>query len=157
MRKRHNRGFTLLELIVVLAILGIISSIVIPSIVFITRRNTLKTVTQEIAQEIRNTQQLATYYRKEVIFDLDINRNTYTVRENRARPITYKTGQLSKDINITSNLYRPYTGDMRGVRRIKYSANGLPSQTGTIWLTDQSGKTMTITIAVGTGRVKVTQ
>ena len=157
MRKRHNRGFTLLELIVVLAILGIISSIVIPSIVFITRRNTLKTVTQEIAQKIKDTQQLATNYRKEVIFDLDINRNTYTVRENRAKPKTFTTGQFSKDITITSNLYRPYTGDMRGVRRIKYSANGLPSQTGTIWLTDQSGKTMTITIAVGTGRVKVTQ
>jgi|SRR5690554_553732 len=157
MRKRHNRGFTLLELIVVLAILGIISSIVIPSIVFITRRNTLKTVTQEIAQEIKDTQQLATNYRKEVIFDLDINRNTYTVRENRAKPKTFTTGQFSKDITITSNLYRPYTGDMRGVRRIKYSANGLPSQTGTIWITDQSGKTMTITIAVGTGRVKVTQ
>lgn len=157
MRKRHNRGFTLLELIVVLAILGIISSIVIPSIVFITRRNTLKTVTQEIAQKIKDTQQLATNYRKEVIFDLDINRNTYTVRENRAKPKTFTTGQFSKDITITSNLYRPYTGDMRGVRRIKYSANGLPSQTGTIWITDQSGKTMTITIAVGTGRVKVTQ
>ncbi|MFY9597527.1 MAG: prepilin-type N-terminal cleavage/methylation domain-containing protein [Dysgonamonadaceae bacterium] len=157
MRKRHNWGFTLLELIVVLAILGIISSIVIPSIVFITRRNTLKTVTQEIAQKIKDTQQLATNYRKEVIFDLDINRNTYTVRENRAKPKTFTTGQFSKDITITSNLYRPYTGDMRGVRRIKYSANGLPSQTGTIWITDQSGKTMTITIAVGTGRVKVTQ
>lgn len=157
MRKRHNWGFTLLELIIVMAILGTITFFLIPNIIAVSSRNSLKTVTLEIAQEIRNTQQLATYYRKEVLFDLNIDSNTYTVRENRARPITYKTGQLSKDINITSNLYRPYTGDMRGVRRIKYSANGLPSQTGTIWLTDQSGKTMTITIAVGTGRVKVTK
>jgi hypothetical protein len=112
-------------------------------------------VTQEIAQEIRNTQQLATNHRKEVIFDLDIDRNTYTVRENRAKPKTFKTGKLSKDITISSNLYRPYTGDMRGVRRIKYSPNGLPSQTGTIWLTDHSGKSKRITIAVGTGRVKI--
>ena len=157
MRKRHNWGFTLLELIIVIAILGTITFFLIPNIIAVSSRNSLKTVTLEIAQEIRNTQQLATYYRKEVIFDLDINRNTYTVRENRAKPKTLTTGQFSKDITITSNLYRPYTGDMRGVRRIKYSANGLPSQTGTIWLTDQSGKTMTITIAVGTGRVKVTQ
>jgi prepilin-type N-terminal cleavage/methylation domain-containing protein len=157
MRKRHNWGFTLLELIIVIAILGTITFFLIPNIIAVSSRNSLKTVTLEIAQEIRNTQQLATYYRKEVIFDLDINRNTYTVRENRAKPKTFTTGQFSKDITITSNLYRPYTGDMRGVRRIKYSANGLPSQTGTIWLTDQSGKTMTITIAVGTGRVKVTK
>ena len=157
MRKRHNWGFTLLELIIVIAILGTITFFLIPNIIAVSSRNSLKTVTLEIAQEIRNTQQLATYYRKEVIFDLDINRNTYTVRENRAKPKTFTTGQFSKDITITSNLYRPYTGDMRGVRRIKYSANGLPSQTGTIWITDQSGKTMTITIAVGTGRVKVTQ
>ena len=157
MRKRHNWGFTLLELIIVIAILGTITFFLIPNIIAVSSRNSLKTVTLEIAQEIRNTQQLATNYRKEVIFDLDINRNTYTVRENRAKPKTFTTGQFSKDITITSNLYRPYTGDMRGVRRIKYSANGLPSQTGTIWITDQSGKTMTITIAVGTGRVKVTQ
>lgn len=155
MKASKNRGFTLIELIIVISILGILAFLVIPNIVAISSRNTLNTVTKEIAQEIKNTQQLAINRKITVLFDLDTQKNTYRVRENKTPAIVFKTGQLSKDIKITSNLYAPYSGHLSGVRRISYTPNGLPSRTGTIWLIDQNGNTKRITIAVGTGRVKI--
>jgi type IV fimbrial biogenesis protein FimT len=72
----NQEGKTLLELIVVLAIIGIGTAMAGPNLIGFHSRTELKVVTEEIASELRLARQLATSHRDRVLIAFDIERHT---------------------------------------------------------------------------------
>ena len=153
---KSKNGFTLLELLIVITVVGILASLAIPNIIKIADDYRLNEAAKEIAREIINTQQLAMYYGIDMQFEIDIYNNQYSVRTRGTPSKLFKRGQLDRSMTIATNLYNPgYSGSYKGIRTLYYSPSGMPSRTGTIWLYSKTGGYKRITIAVGTGRVKI--
>ena len=152
-----SKGFTLIELICVLAILGIILAIALPRTSFVLDNIILDMTAREIVSQIKHTQQRAIDYKLVHYFDLDAKNKNYTVRDWYNKPLFSQKGELNSGIkSITANLPSlGSSGDKSRIYRLQYGIDGIPTQTGTITITNKAGKQKKITIAVGTGRVKI--
>jgi len=149
---------TLIELIVVLAIIGILLSVISPSVKPPIEEVKLKAEAQRIAQEIRLTQQLAITTGMNYCFEIHIDEKYFNIRPSNPFPVAgvYKKEYLDSSIyTIKCNFASPYTGKYAGLKVLTYTPTGIPSQTGSIELYTSSGKKKTIRVAVGTGRVRV--
>ncbi|NLX70599.1 MAG: type II secretion system protein [Clostridiales bacterium] len=155
---RNNRGITLIELITVLAIIGLILAVVSPSIKPPAEKVKLKTEAERIVQDIRLTQQLAITTGMDYCFEIHIYEKYYNIRPKTpiATDGVYKKEYLDKSLHtIKCNFASPYTGRYAGLKVLTYTPTGIPSQTGSIELYNRNGDKMTIRVAVGTGRVRI--
>ena len=97
-RMDDRKGFSLIEMVIVIAILGIVATFAVPAFQNYVRNRNLKTAAQEIASEFFVTRERAlaenTTYR--IVFD-DIN-NQYTTEERTALgpPVVYTIRQTKK-------------------------------------------------------------
>ena len=140
-----QEGKTLLEFMIVLAVIGILSALASPNFLSITSRTKLKVVTQEIASELRLARQLATTHRDRVLVTLDPDREILETRfVNGATPHhRYQYG--NKGIVIDE----PSTGP-----EILFHPSGRSASATTIRLHGQEGDTQEMTVSI-TGRVKI--
>lgn len=155
MKYYSNNGFSLIELILVIAILGILSSIAVPAYSRLNDEYILNITAMELAQELRYAQQIAFNEKVNIIFDLNIDDNRYEIRTDTTPYKKYKSGEFNKQIDIKTTLNQRYWGDYKGSRLIHYASSGIPSTPCTITLYNKSGGEMTITIALATGRVRI--
>lgn len=159
---RNQKGFTLLELIVVILILGILAAAVAPSVGRIVGGVGIKSEALEFAEAVRYTQSRA--LSEGQYFYLKLNRNTgyykvYALLED-------ESGNIYEDIRkedtvddvvagITSSF--PPDPDDGSWTVITYMPTGATSQTGagTITFRSENGDTVKVIVALGTGRVRV--
>jgi prepilin-type N-terminal cleavage/methylation domain-containing protein len=147
----HLKGFTLIELICVIAILGILAFIAIPTITTSLDKWVLESTAKQIMEDIRWTQHLAITNAISHYFELDIDNRFYRIKSIALREPTKKTIEFSPNIASISSTLKTEGK----YKRLTYSATGIPTQTGSIVLKSKKGKEKTITIAVGTGRVTI--
>jgi prepilin-type N-terminal cleavage/methylation domain-containing protein len=154
--KNAKNGFTLIELIIVLAILIIISSIALPSFT-VSEQWILKATAQEMVNDIRSVQMTAVHTGKNYNFEIHLDEKFYRIRMDNPLASTIKYVELDDCIHsITSTLSREgYGGSYTNYRIITYTPTGIPSQTGSITIKTKSGYETEITIAVATGRVMI--
>jgi len=87
-RARRQRGYSLPEMLVVVAIIGIVSLVLVPNFITMQRSSKMKTAVRNFTTRLRQTQQLAitSHSRTKVKFTLDTNQ--YTVWQENVDPTT---------------------------------------------------------------------
>ncbi|HZJ57328.1 MAG TPA: type II secretion system protein [Clostridia bacterium] len=148
---KSSRGFTLIELICVIAILGILAFIAIPAITDTLDKWTLDSTAQQIMEDIRLAQHLTITNAISHYFELDTKNRFYRIKSIAMRDPTIKTIEFSPSIASISSTLK----NEGNLKRLTFAATGIPGQTGSIVLRTKKGKEKTITIAVGTGRVAI--
>ncbi|WP_426390867.1 pilus assembly FimT family protein [Variovorax sp. R-27] len=76
--QRHRRGFTLVEMIVVVAIMALLAALAMPSMLGWVRNNKIRTVSDSLQNGLRQAQTEATRRSRQVVFSLTDDKPTTT-------------------------------------------------------------------------------
>lgn len=135
----RNTGFTLLELILSIAVVAILAGIAIPIYQSFQTRNDLDIAIVEIAQTIRRSQILAQ------AVDGDISWGTYI--QPGSITLFKGTSYVARDSNFDELFSIPDSVTPSGLSEIVFTKfTGLPQATGTTTLTSNINETRSITI-----------
>lgn len=149
-----NKGFTLIELMATIFVMGVLLLVAVPNISTVNQRWILEATAREIVEDIRWTQHLAIVEGESYNFEIHLTEKYYLIR-----PVSNKEGPLKKVkldpniVRVSSNLAN--IGQSFDHKALTYSATGNPGQTGRIVLETENGESVTITIAVGSGRARI--
>lgn len=139
--KKSDRGFTLMELILAVTIVGVIAAIASPSFVGLFSRYKLEGALQQLLGAINEAQRLAMLRGKSCRINIDPNTNNLTT--NTAECLL-SNRNLDNDITIRSNF--------PGTTNITFSHKGSNTRMGTIVLSlDYTDYQKCFVIALGTG------
>ena len=153
-----HRGFTFLEVIFVLAIIGILSAFAVPDLSAFTNRLRLETVVRGVATDLREMKMLATLDRSDYTISFVPANNLYDLPGRRLTlPAGLRFGFGSGVLGPPSNPVQPPDAD--GItfpsNRVTFYSQGSNSL-GTIYLINDENRTMAISLSI-TGRVKIWQ
>ncbi len=126
--KKSDRGFTLIELVVVLIIVGIIAGIATPNLISLYRRNQVNAALSELLGAIRETQRQAMRQGRICRLDIDPNSNIMTATPPGC---LMTTRTIDTGIDIRTNL-------PGGNPNISFSHKGSTTRMGTIVLSSDS-------------------
>ena len=144
MAMKHE-GKTLLELLVVVAVIGILSALAWPNLLSFHSRAQLKSVTKEIASELRLARQLARTHRDRVVINLDRSREILETRRDNGATLHHQYRYGNKGVVVDE----PSAGP-----EILFHPSGRSATATTIRLRNQDGLVQIVTVGI-TGRVNV--
>jgi prepilin-type N-terminal cleavage/methylation domain-containing protein len=143
---KSDVGFTLLEVMTVLAIIGIISLISMPIYLQIRPTLTLNSETRDVVSDLRYAQQLAVTEQTNYSIELNQAQNKYTITNT-------ETSTIVKDENIKTGIsiqsISGFTTDT-----IIFNVTGAALESGSFTLANLNNATTTITIKPS-GYVKI--
>lgn len=140
-----QEGKTLTELMVVLAIIGIITTMATPNYSVLNSRSQIRCTTQEIASELRLARQLAMTYRDRVRIVVDLDRQALTTQLVNTETTHHAYHYGGKGIVIEE----PSAGP-----EIVFHPSGRSASATTIQLHSLEGQTQQLTVSI-TGRVSI--
>lgn len=144
---KTNRGFTLVELLAVLAIFTIISAVATQNFGIILSKARMNTTIMELVSDIRYAQQIAIGERINCYIVFDNKNKFYSIRvDANPLPKIIKWVNFDKKINLITNFPD---------NRFHFTSMGAPSSGGTIDINYGTTKICTITVLPATGRVRV--
>ncbi|NOY65020.1 MAG: type II secretion system protein [Nitrospirae bacterium] len=144
-KSRTNRGFTLLELIIVMLIISISTAIVYISISIAERKALLKDTARRIFISLRYAKEMAIMQRKMMGFVVEDNGRAYSIIQiNNEEEGNYK---LIKQVEIK----RGIVIDGEGI--VFYPLGN--STGGTIMVSDSENRQIRITVDDTTGAIKI--
>jgi type IV fimbrial biogenesis protein FimT len=142
-----QEGHTLMELMVVTAVIGIILALAVPNFVLLNSRTQIRCATEEIASELRLARQLAITHRDRLRITFDLEQQTLVAQFVNGPDATthhvYHYG--GKGIAIEE----PSAGP-----EILFHPSGRSATATTIHLRNKEGEVETLTIGI-TGRVSI--
>jgi len=147
-----TRGLTLVELIVSVAVLSILALVLTPRIQAPLGEMTLNATAQQIAQDLRRTQQLAITNGESYRFEIHLANRVYNVRPQNPLKSPLFTVRINRPITSVTSNFMDIGGGWKG---ITYTPTGIPGQTGEIVIVDSRGRGRAIVVAVATGRAEV--
>ncbi len=155
-RYDRSKGFTFLEVIVVLSIIGILSVLAVPGMSAFTDRLRIETAARTISTDLREVKMKSVLERTDYTVLFDPVNNLYELSERRSNlppgvRFGFGPGILGPPGNPTS------TPDSDGVtftsNKATFYSRGSNSM-GTIYITNNNNINMAISITV-TGRIKI--
>jgi type IV fimbrial biogenesis protein FimT len=146
-RKLHiqEQGWSLTELLVVLAIMGIIGVLAVPSYQTLSARAQARSVIVEIASELRFARQMAMGRRERLRVVFNREGRTITLRRADAEGILHIYQYADKGVIVEEPTAGP---------DILFHPSGRSATPTTIRLRDSQGRQTTFTVSI-TGRVSV--
>jgi len=144
---KSRKGFTLIEVILVLAILGLFSIFIVPNFKKTLAKYKLEVAAQELAQNIRITQQksITEGVSHKIVLDLNKKDNYQML-----------SGRRGKLIKLPSGVYFDWTTYSEVDKTLVFYPTGAPNRGGTIAITN-GRDTLFVIVSIATGRVRIGQ
>lgn len=120
-RSRRQRGYSLPEMLVVIAIIGIVSLVLVPNFITMQRSSKMKTAVRSFTTRLRQTQQLAITGHARTRVKLTLGTDRYTVWQENVDPTTGTATWVR--VGPTYRLEEKGTGSPR---LITFTATGFP-------------------------------
>jgi prepilin-type N-terminal cleavage/methylation domain-containing protein len=147
-RTRANKGFTLIEMLIVISLIAIITAIAVPQFTRYTQNNALQSAARELAGDIQIIRQRAAADSAAYTLQfLDNTRYTYTLPPNPAVIKNVTTLTDYSDIRFDENTFPG--------NRIMFQPRGTMAQWGRVRLTNNRGSTVLLTASPPIGRINV--
>ena len=140
----NNKGYTLLEMLVVLALLGLLLSVAFPNVSSVHHRVMLQTTAQELESAIKLARQLSADEDREYVVELTSER--FAVRENRVGSQRVVSQSYPHGIKRSAASHQ----------RLVVNRDGLTGY-GKFILENSRKQKIDVEIHIGTGRVSVSQ
>lgn len=138
-------GKTLTELMVVVAIIGMVVTMAVPNYSVLNTRNQLRCMTEELASELRAARQLAMTYRDRVRIVVDLDQQVLTTEFINKATTHHAYHYGGKGIVMEE----PSAGP-----EILFHPSGRSASATTIQLHNLEGQTQQLTVSI-TGRVSI--
>lgn len=142
-----QEGHTLMELMVGLAITGIISALAIPNFLTLNSSEQIHSVTEEVASELRLARQLAMAHRDRVRITFDLEQQALVSQFVNGLEATLHHVYRYADKEVAID--EPSAG-----LEILFHPSGRSATATTIHLHNNEGQTQTVTVGI-TGRVSI--
>ncbi len=81
MMEQHHAGFSLVELLVVMTILGLALTVIPPMFDGVIESSQVKSATRELAAALRQTRSIAVTSQREAVLGLDVNDRSYSIND----------------------------------------------------------------------------
>lgn len=164
-----KRGFTLIEMITVLAIMAIIMAFAVPMFSRFTAGTRLGTASRDISTALRTARSYAITQRGDYSVGFDSIQNEFWVSQgtdifnttsNEPTNVVDKIFHLSRTISIvdsetTFSGPAPDTASNKVYYVTFKSTGGIPGTSKSVYLQDTKGRTNQLTVVNTTGRVKI--
>jgi len=135
-RNSKARGFTLVELIIAVAILAILIMIAIPSFQRLAINGNLKTAARDLMADFNALREMAMAQNQQYDLTFNVGNNTYTVSPVSGLPNGGKSpASIASDIHMTN----------AAPGLLSFYTRGTFSQAGNVVLINSRGSTATIT------------
>lgn len=157
MKGLRHRGYTLLELLVVLAIIAAAALVVLPQAGKGLDTLRLKTTTRQLASVFRYARLLAVSERTISIVGLDLSRAEYwlaVTAPERGREVVRMTYVLPQSVRVMAQPLGEATSRERGVVRFTFFPRG-GALGGQVWLEGAKGRRYGILVDPLTGLVRI--
>ena len=145
-------GFTLIELVIVLAILGVIAGIAVPRFASSQARYRADAAARRIVADLSLAQRQARFAGERRKIDFDLTRDSYALSrdDGEGNDIIIETIELSAE---------PYeativSADLGGNLSIQFDGYGMPDSGGSI-VVQVSSRTTTVSVDAASGRATV--
>jgi len=143
-------GVTLVELLVVVALLGIILSVAVPRFYDFVPRIQLESAARGLSAEFRLAQQKAITTGKRCTIRFYLYGHRYrTFYPGSSESIDLPTGISYATINFPSD------DGAYGIRRLYFNRSGAPNRGGTVGLKNEYGDRIYVIVTPATGRVRI--
>ncbi len=142
-----QEGHTLMELMVVLAVISIISALAGPNFLTLNSGMQIHSATEEIASELRLARQLAITHRDRVRITFDPEQQALVAQFVNGSEVTFHHAYRYADKGIA--IEEPSAGP-----EILFHPSGRSATATTIHLRNKEGQTHTVTVGI-TGRVSI--
>ena len=159
--EKRVSGFTLVEILVLIAVLGIIGAIAVPNFIGLTPRMRIKSAARNIVSDMQMAKTKALRDGLTWTIQFDTSNNQYSVLDGSGS--TFKTVNLSDYSGITlGNDYgerpdEPNPGSTDGVTfaddKIPFNSDGT-SVSGTVYIKNSDSDTFAVGCLSAAGRVK---
>ncbi|MBI4714437.1 MAG: GspH/FimT family pseudopilin [Nitrospirae bacterium] len=150
------KGFTLIELVIVLALVGVLTALAVPNLSGLETRLRLQAACRELAGDLRTARQMALFKQADLTVEFDSPNRRYRLPwGEKTLPLRIRFGYPPEVQGPPSNpkpLDEPDGISFPG-NRAAFNADGRNS-TGTLYLTNDQGETRALTL-VTTGRVRL--
>lgn len=140
-----QEGKTLTELMVVVAIIGMVATMAIPNYSILNTRSQIRCVTEEVASELRLARQLAVTHRDRVRIVVDLDKQVLTTEFINSATTHHAYHYGGKGTVIEE----PSAGP-----EILFHPSGRSASATTIQLRSLEGQTQELTVSI-TGRVSI--
>jgi type IV fimbrial biogenesis protein FimT len=149
LREVHMKqeGHTLMELMVMLAVIGIISALAVPNFLTLNSGVQIHSATEEIASELRLARQLAITHRDRVRITFDFEQQALVAQLVNGSEATLHHVYRYADKGVA--VEEPSAGP-----EILFHPSGRSATATTIHLRNKEGQTQTVTVGI-TGRVSI--
>lgn len=131
-QRRHN-GFTLVELVLVILIVGVIAAIAMPRFAQASARQQLEAAARRVEADLNQARIRARAASRSVTVTFDVNRNLYQFNNEGGEATIVELGMSPYNVSIAN-------ADFSGNAKAYFNGYGLPASGGTVTLSSGSGK-----------------